>query len=48
MDNSRIKLLLKIIKSLATIIIPAILTGIITNYFTEGEIMDSITTEPPS
>ena len=44
MDNSRIKLLLKIIKSLATIIIPAILTGIITNYFTEGEIMDSITT----
>ena len=44
MDNSRIKLLLKIIKSLATIIIPAILTGIITNHFTEGEIMDSITT----
>lgn len=44
MDNSGVKLLVEIIKDLAIAIIAAILTGIITNYFTEGEIMDSITT----
>ena len=38
MDNSRIKLLLKIIKKFRRIIIiPTVLTGIITNYFAEGE-----------
>jgi hypothetical protein len=44
MDNSGVKLLVEIIKDLAIAIIAAIVTGIITNHFTEGEIMDSITT----